>query len=92
MKQEGSFLAEAFLENTNNTDLYGLHGTRMLAHIQKKCMYKCSKNKKSLMHCFVTTHLRGGVSLQFAQRAKEGKDNCKEPWQQLWPLTGIFRI
>lgn len=78
MRQEGSFLAEAFLENTN-TDLYSLHGTRMLAHIQQKCMYKCSKIKKFLMRCFVTMYLRGGVSLQFAQRAKEGKDNFKEP-------------
>lgn len=47
MRHEGGFLAEAFLENTNNTDLYGLHGTRMLAHIQQKCMYKCSKIQKS---------------------------------------------
>lgn len=71
MRHEGSFLAKAFLENTNNTDLYGLHGTRMLAHIQQKCMYKCSKIQKSFMHCFVIMHLRSGVSLQFTQKAKK---------------------
>lgn len=32
MRQKSSFLAEAFLENTNNTDLYSLLGTLMRAH------------------------------------------------------------
>lgn len=44
MRHKGSFPAEAFLENTNNSDLYGLHGTRMLAHIQQHVqMFKNSE-------------------------------------------------
>lgn len=64
------FPSRGFPGKQNNTDLYGLHGTRMLAHIQQKCMYKCSEIRKSCMQGFVTMHLRGGVSLQFTQRAK----------------------
>lgn len=58
------------------------HSTEM--HVQ---MFKNSEIRYTLLcnHAF--------KKWSFTSIHPEGKkNNCKEPWQQLWPLTGIFRI